>query len=170
MPVGRIVPLTRDELCVKTYNVCVRLNNQGRPLQDRDEEAVRMGPVTCRLRAQADLPDSASGCPVEPQPDHQNCPAGRLRGPEFFQQALTSRERKIRPKTANIAGLQLADILGHPVKQCILRERGLLDAPPTKFAADLLAAAAPKFNRQLYEGRVWGYGKVFYPRGKEQAP
>jgi hypothetical protein len=35
---------------------------------------------------------------------------------EVFQSALTSSELKLKPKSANISGLQLADLLGHPVK------------------------------------------------------
>ncbi len=45
------------------------------------------------------------------------------RGPEFFRSALTSRNIKIKSKEANIAGLQIADLLAYPCKQEILRER-----------------------------------------------
>jgi len=41
----------------------------------------------------------------------------------FFQRSLTSKELKLKPKAANIAGLQLADLLGHPVRQAILVEK-----------------------------------------------
>lgn len=81
-----------------------------------------------------------------------------------FQQALTSREVKVKPKTANIAGLQLADILGHPVRQSILIERGKTNSPLGPFAAKLLAVVNGKFNRHLYNGRVEGYGKIMYPK------
>lgn len=40
---------------------------------------------------------------------------------EKIQAALTSRELKLKPKSQDIAGLQLADLLGHPVKNWILR-------------------------------------------------
>ncbi|MCX7012175.1 MAG: hypothetical protein NTW86_06360 [Candidatus Sumerlaeota bacterium] len=56
-----------------------------------------------------------------------------------FQQALTSRELKIKKKAANIARLQLSDLLGHPVRHAILREEGRLDEPPAPFAARLMA-------------------------------
>jgi hypothetical protein len=89
----------------------------------------------------------------------------------FFQQALTSAQLKLKPKTADIAGLQLADLLGHPVKQNILREHGLVPGTPTAFAAALLDVASLKFNRHLYDGRVRGYGTVLFPRPeKETAP
>jgi hypothetical protein len=81
-----------------------------------------------------------------------------------FQQALTTRQLKVRNKSANIAGLQLADLLGHPLRQAVLRDRGLLPEPPAPFAARLLPIIEPKFNRDLYNGRIEGYGKVFFPK------
>jgi hypothetical protein len=82
---------------------------------------------------------------------------------EFFQQALTSEQLKIKPKSANIAGLQLADLLGHPVKHMILKEKGHLKGDPSPFATRLLEVIEPKFNRHLYKDRVEGYGKVLFP-------
>jgi len=82
----------------------------------------------------------------------------------FFQRALTTKELKLKPKSANIAGLQLADLLGHPVRHAILCEKGLVDSAPARFAARLLDVVADKFNRHLYDGRVWGYGKVLFPK------
>ena len=82
----------------------------------------------------------------------------------FFQQALTSRELKLKLKSANIAGLQLADLLGHPVRQLILVELGHLQGPLAPSASKLIEAIAAKWNRHLYDGRVEGYGKVFYPK------
>jgi hypothetical protein len=82
----------------------------------------------------------------------------------FFQQALTTRELKVKPKGANIAGLQLADILAHPVRQAILRGKGRIDRGQGPFGRRLLEVAEPKFNRHLYDGRVEGYGKVLYPK------
>lgn len=82
----------------------------------------------------------------------------------FFQEALTTRQLKLKTKKSNIAGLQLADILGHPVKQAVLRKYGLLDVPAGPFAARVLEVAEPKFNRHLYDGHVEGYGYVLYPK------
>ena len=83
---------------------------------------------------------------------------------EYFQHALTSRQLKIKPKSANIAGLQLADMLGHPIKQKILREKGLIQWQTTPFVQRLLDVAEAKWNRQLYDGRMEGYGWVLYPK------
>lgn len=83
---------------------------------------------------------------------------------EAFQNALTSRQLKLKTKSANIAGLQLADLLGHPVRLMVVRERKLTDIPAAPFAERLLATVSEKFNRHLYEGRLEGYGTVFFPK------
>jgi hypothetical protein len=86
-------------------------------------------------------------------------------GPHVFQSALTSRELKLKPKNANIAGLQLADLLGHPVKQWVLREHGLVSQALSPFAERLLQTIYPnKFNKHLYTDRIPGYGTVLYPK------
>lgn len=85
---------------------------------------------------------------------------------QALQQALTTRKLKIEQKSANIAGLQLADVLSNPVRKGILVEMGEIDQEPSPFAARMIEVAKRKFNRQLYTGRVWGYGKVFYPKPK----
>ena len=47
----------------------------------------------------------------------------QLRSPAYFQKTLTSHEIKIKPKTANIAGLQISDVLAYPGKQELLIEQ-----------------------------------------------
>jgi len=87
-----------------------------------------------------------------------------MTGAHAFQAALTSRELKLKPKSANIAGLQLADLLGHPVKHRVLKHYGHIDAEPAPFAQRLLGVIETKFNRHLYDGRVEGYGMVLFPK------
>jgi len=82
----------------------------------------------------------------------------------FFQQALTSKELKLKRKSDNIAGLQLADILAHPVRQSILLDKNCITGRLPSFARRLMELGDRKFNRQLYEERVEGYGKVFFPK------
>jgi hypothetical protein len=81
-----------------------------------------------------------------------------------FQRALTSREIKIKPKSANIAGLQLADLLGHPVRHAVLLDAGQVNTASAPFACKLLRVIDGKFNRHLYTGRVSGYGKILFPK------
>lgn len=79
----------------------------------------------------------------------------------WFQKALTSHEIKLRPKSKNIAGLQLADIIAHPVKQEILHEKGRIESVRGGFGQELCQALAGKYNRQVHIGQIWGYGKKF---------
>jgi hypothetical protein len=50
-----------------------------------------------------------------------------------------------------------------PWDRDILREKQRIAEAPSRFAQELLEAVDGKFNRHLYDGRVWGYGKVFSP-------
>lgn len=84
-----------------------------------------------------------------------------FRQPEFFRNVLTSMEIKLKPKSANIAGLQIADLLAHPVKQEILLERGQISSHGSPFGAAICQTVAFKYNRRVYDGRIQGYGKVF---------
>ena len=86
-----------------------------------------------------------------------------MTGSDFFQRALTSRKLKIEQKSANIAGLQLADLLGNPVRKTIVIEKGHAEGVLSAFAERIVRAVDGKFNRHLYDGRVWGYGKVLFP-------
>jgi hypothetical protein len=86
---------------------------------------------------------------------------------EVFQSALTSSELKLKPKSANISGLQLADLLGHPVKQWVLKYFGHASDELAPFAQRLMGVVEPKFNRQLYDGRLEGYGMVLFPKAQK---
>jgi hypothetical protein len=79
----------------------------------------------------------------------------------FFQRALTSCEIKLKPKWKNIAGLQIADILAHPSKQEILVEHKKRVVSADNFGAEICKCVATKYNHQVYQGRVSGYGKAF---------
>jgi hypothetical protein len=83
----------------------------------------------------------------------------------FFRAALTSRQLKLKQKSANISGLQLADVLCHPVKQYVLRQYGFVGPEEIgDFAKQLHLIVAKKFNAHLYDGRIEGYGYVLYPK------
>lgn len=83
------------------------------------------------------------------------------RGTRFFQAALTTHEIKVKPKSANVAGLQLADLLAHPSKQDILVEQERINDPQGSFGKRVCQCIQGKYNSQTYDGRVWGYGKIF---------
>lgn len=77
----------------------------------------------------------------------------------FFKQTLTSKEIKIKPKSQNIAALQLADMLAYPAKRRILSDWGL-GPPLTGFGKELAEAIEPKYNRRFANDQVAGYGKI----------
>jgi len=83
----------------------------------------------------------------------------RYHPPKFFQEVLTSKELKIKPKAHDIAGLQLADVLAHPVKHQILMERGIAPAP-FGFADAVAKIIETKYNRRFANKQVTGYGKI----------
>jgi hypothetical protein len=77
------------------------------------------------------------------------------------QRALTSRDIKLQPKAANIAGLQLADLVAHPVKQACLLERQLVPDAGEVFGKEVCRAVEGKFNVNERSGQVGGYGKIW---------
>lgn len=85
----------------------------------------------------------------------------QFRRAAFFQGVLTSKEIKLKPKHANIAGLQLADLLAYPLKQEILIENGRLPNTEDVFGKRICESIRYKYNRQVYADRVYGYGKIF---------
>lgn len=84
-----------------------------------------------------------------------------MRSKEFFQNTLTSCEIKLKPKYKNIAGLQLADLLAYPLKQLILVENNCISDPGDVFGKKVIDAISSKFNYHIYNGRIYGYGKIF---------
>ena len=67
--------------------------------------------------------------------------------------ALTSRQLKVKQKSNNLAGLQLADLLAHPSRNEILSENGhLVTVAP--FATKVVAILQRKYDRR--DDRVFG--------------
>jgi len=80
----------------------------------------------------------------------------------FFQQHLTSKEIKIKPKEKDVAGLQLADILAHPLKKYTLLRKGFITEPDDDyFWKKVVEAVKPKLDCRATDGCVDGYGIVF---------
>lgn len=78
-----------------------------------------------------------------------------------FQQALTSREIKLKKKEHNVAGLQVADIFAYPCKQQILLDHNCIEKYEGKFGKKLCEIANKKYNRRAIYSQIEGYGKVF---------
>ena len=79
---------------------------------------------------------------------------------------LTSRELKVKPKIANIAGLQLADVLAHP-SLIATAARVAGHELPDNFGGQVgLILENAKYRRSA-EGRIWGRGRVWIPRSAQ---
>lgn len=79
---------------------------------------------------------------------------------EFFNRVLTTKEIKFRTKSANIAGLQIADLLAYPCKNEVLMEDERINKIG-KFDEQIIGIMQDKYNKQVYRGQIKGYGKVF---------
>lgn len=77
-----------------------------------------------------------------------------------FQSALTSKEIKLKKKNDNIAGLQLADSLAHPLKEYVLIKYGRM-SKQEDFGTVIVKTVKRKFNKHLFNGRIEGYGTIF---------
>ena len=84
-----------------------------------------------------------------------------FRKQDFFQNSLTSKEIKIKPKSANIAGLQLADLLVHPCMIEILYEKKHVTNWDGQYEKRICKCINKKYNKHIINGRIDGYGKVF---------
>jgi len=65
---------------------------------------------------------------------------------ESFQRVLTSRELKLKRKAANIAGLQMADLLAYPLKQDILVKNDVPGVSHGDFGEKLCGSVLGKEN------------------------
>ncbi len=77
--------------------------------------------------------------------------------PEQFQKVFTSKQLKVKPKANNISGLQLADLLAHPSRNEILKERGFMNREFGRFSAKVIEILQKKYDQ--VEGKI--YGKKF---------
>ncbi len=80
---------------------------------------------------------------------------------DFFQRSLTSSQIKIKPKVKNIAGLQIPDMVGYPIKQKILFENNRVTNYLGTFNEKIYHAVNDKINRQIYTDKISGYGEIF---------
>ena len=78
-------------------------------------------------------------------------------GPARFGRVLTSRQLHVKPKTNNISGLQLADLLAHPSRNEILRDLCLSEKPLAAFASKVVAVLQDKYY--THGGAAEGCGK-----------
>lgn len=77
--------------------------------------------------------------------------------PDRFQNSLTSRELKVKPKIANISGLQITDLIAHPSRNEILNENGFKNMKISSFAMEIIDILKEKYDCK--DEKV--YGKKF---------
>lgn len=82
-----------------------------------------------------------------------------------FQQRLTSREVKMKPKQSNDPGLQLADMIASPSHRSMLEERGLVEpADHRHFGRHVVEILMrSKYDRIHSSGKIDGCGRKFLP-------
>ena len=85
-------------------------------------------------------------------------------GPELWRKHLSSRQLKVKPKSADIAGLQLADLIAHPSRREILLDHSLI-VDKRKIFGDKICEILrrEKYLRNEQTGRIEGYGKKLLP-------
>jgi hypothetical protein len=84
-------------------------------------------------------------------------------GADVFQRLLLSGDIQMKPKSENIAGLQLADMLAHPSARHMRYERAGIPQPDdygTKVVEILLDK---KYRRHPATLRIDGYGRKWLP-------
>lgn len=74
--------------------------------------------------------------------------------PAEFQHSLTSRQLKVKPKTSNVSGLQLADMLAHPSRAEILEKEDLLGRELAPFSMKIIDILQKKYDQD--EGTIFG--------------
>lgn len=74
--------------------------------------------------------------------------------PNRFQDVLTSKQLKVKPKSNNVSGLQLADLIAHPGRNEILYENSMLDGTIAPFAERIIEILQDKYYKQ--GDRVFG--------------
>ncbi len=83
---------------------------------------------------------------------------------DLIQAHLTSSEIKLKKKSANIAGLQLSDLLAHSAFYDVLVDYGVVKTQESEYGraiADILNAS--KYHRNPITGEIKGYGKKLLP-------
>ncbi len=85
------------------------------------------------------------------------------RTPDEMQRRLTSRQLKVKRKEANIAGLQIADLLAYPSRLDTLVHNGLATAAPHPFQDRVGEIVLAKYYRNGRTQEIDGCGRKLLP-------
>ena len=89
-----------------------------------------------------------------------------LNGTEYvdaskFNTFFTSKEIKVKPKSANISGLQLADIIAHPSRRQFLLHLGYIIKTKKIFGDKIIEIIKKKYYKR--NNKIYGYGMKKLP-------
>jgi hypothetical protein len=82
--------------------------------------------------------------------------------PDQIQMRLTSSQLKVKPKIANVAGLQLADLIAHPSFIATVARHEDRPLPETFGGQIALILETDKYQRRP-DGRIEGWGRKWLP-------
>jgi hypothetical protein len=83
---------------------------------------------------------------------------------DLIQNYLTSSEIKLKKKSANIAGLQLADLLAHSAFYDVLVDFGIVQVQESDYGRAIAKILNTyKYHRNTITGEIKGYGKKLLP-------
>jgi len=81
---------------------------------------------------------------------------------EKFKSCLTSSQLIVKPKSNNIAGLQVADLIAYPSYKRILFQKGRVEKVG-KFGEQIVNILEDHKYYRGISNRLWGYGKKWFP-------
>lgn len=82
--------------------------------------------------------------------------------PDVFATCLTSRQLKVKPKSNNIAGLQLADLIAHPSYRAVLARHNK-EAIAENFGGQIAQILEASKLHRSPTGRIIGWGRKWLP-------
>src|SRR5579883_1661964 len=81
----------------------------------------------------------------------------------LIQRVITSKKLKIKPKSANVTGLQVADMFAHPSAMYV-RALHSAGVAPDRFGANIVQLLLEsKYRRSGWSGKIEGYGIKWLP-------
>jgi hypothetical protein len=81
----------------------------------------------------------------------------------LFQEQLTSQEIKIKPKAANIAGLQIADLIANPSRRDLICEKSGVEMTADFSRQIVQILKKNKYLKNPFNGNVTGWGTKWLP-------
>jgi len=82
---------------------------------------------------------------------------------ERWQERMTSKELKVKPKSSDIAGLQLADMIAHPSRRDILLTNNLIVDDRDTFGNQICGILHKNKYLRSPKGKIPGYGTKLLP-------